>query len=244
MFMDETTNDSMEKAEFLLDVTSSLPFKIRWGGYARMELFANNPSMAGVMQATGMAHTFLGLETFNKRSGEVIGKGMHPDRVKQVLQTLKAEWKDHVRITAGLIVGLPHETMQTLSELEQYLLSSSCSLDSWVIHPLMLVEGQPSLFGQDPGRYGYTFDRNRGRTEWINDQMTFTDALRRAAEIRRNTDHRCRINSWSHMRLQNLGYSEAEVDAWSVQSYFNQIDSTVARKLLRKDQYYQRLMSL
>lgn len=244
MFMDETTNDSMEKAEFLLDVTSGLPFKIRWGGYARMELFANNPSMAGIMQETGMAHTFLGLETFNKRSGEVIGKGMHPDRVKEVLTKLKAEWQNRVRITAGLIVGLPYETQQTLNELEQYLLSDACSLDSWVIHPLMLVEGQPSMFGQDPGKYGYSFDRTKSRMSWKNNEMTFDDALTIAARIRNATDTRCRVNSWSHMRLQNLGYSEAEVDSWNVAQYFAQLDSVYDRKRSRKDQYYQKLMAL
>ena len=85
MFMDETTNDSMEKVEYLHDVISNLPFKIRWGGYARVDLYYSNPEMAAIMQETGLMSHFFGIETFNKKSGEAIGKGMHPDKVKAPL---------------------------------------------------------------------------------------------------------------------------------------------------------------
>jgi hypothetical protein len=244
MFMDETTNDSMEKAEFLLEVTNSLPFKIRWGGYARLELYANNPEMAAVMQATGAVHNFFGIETFNKRSGEVIGKGMHPDKVKSVLANLKQIWHNNVSITAGIIVGLPYETRATLAELEQYLLSDSCAIDAWVIHPLILVDGMASMFGQDPGKYGYHFNRSESRMQWHNSEMNFADAVEIATHIRNVTMSKARINSWSHMRLQNLGYSQAEVDSMTVQDYFDRMDAIQHKKLSRKDLYLESLLKL
>ena len=117
MFMDETTNDSMEKAEYLLDITSSLPFNISWGGYARLDLYYSNPEMAAMMQETGLAHTFFGIETLNKKTGSAVGKGLDPDKVKQTLITLKDKWKSDVRITAGLMTGLPYETKDTLKNL-------------------------------------------------------------------------------------------------------------------------------
>ena len=244
MFMDETTNDSMEKAEFLHDVVSSLPFRIRWGGYARLELYANNPDMASVMQETGVAHNFFGIETFNKRSGEVIGKGMHPDKVKSTLADLKKVWQHNVRITSGIIVGLPYETRATLAELEQYLLSDSCAIDAWVIHPLILVDGMASMFGQDPGKYGYHFVKNESLMQWHNPEMNFSDAVEIATHIRNVTMDRARINSWSHMRLQNLGYSETEVDAMRVRDYFNSMDTVQMKKMSRKDLYLENLLNL
>lgn len=244
MFMDETTNDSMEKAEFLLEVTNSLPFKIRWGGYARLELYANNPEMAAVMQATGAVHNFFGIETFNKRSGEVIGKGMHPDKVKSVLANLKQIWHNNVSITAGIIVGLPYETRATLAELEQYLLSDSCAIDAWVIHPLILVDGMASMFGQDPGKYGYHFNRSESRMQWHNSEINFADAVEIATHIRNVTMSKARINSWSHMRLQNLGYSQTEVDSMTVQDYFDRMDAIQHKKLSRKDLYLESLLKL
>lgn len=244
MFMDETTNDSMEKVEFLHDVVSSLPFKIRWGGYARLELYANNPEMASIMKETGVAHNFFGIETFNKKSGEVIGKGMHPDRVKQALVDLKNVWHDDVRITAGLIVGLPHETRQTLADLERYLLDKDCALDAWVIHPLILFYGLPSMFGQDPEKYGYRFHKAESRMQWYNDEMSFSQAMEIANSIRNNTMKKARINSWSHMRLQNLGYSKQQIDDMYVQDYFDRIGEMQLKKIERKNLYLANLLAL
>lgn len=244
MFMDETTNDSMEKVQFLYDIVSKLPFKIQWGGYARLELYVNNPEMASIMQETGVVHNFLGIETFNKKSGEVIGKGMHPDKVKTALSNLKSIWKNDVCITSGLIVGLPYETKATLFELEKYLLSEECSLDSWVIHPLGLTNGMDSIFGQDPSKYGYHFKKNESRMQWYNDEMSFSEASDIATRIRESTMHVSRINSWSNMRLQNLGYSKKDVDNMYVKDYIDAADSIHMKKLSKKDLYFKTLLGI
>jgi hypothetical protein len=243
MFMDETTNDSMEKAEFLLDVTSSLPFKIRWGGYARLDLYYSNPEMANIMQETGLRHTFFGIETFNKKTGEVVGKGMHPDKVKSTLANLKSVWKDDVRITSGLIVGLPHETRESLKQLENYLLSDGCNLDSWVIHPLILANGVESMFGMNPGKYGYQFN-DTWDLNWTNNDMNFKEAIEIAKHLRTVTEQKSKINSWTHMRLQNVGYTEKEVDNMNVRAFLNNLDVIKSRVMSKKDIYYNHLMSL
>ena len=246
MFMDETTNDSMEKAEYLLDITSSLPFKITWGGYARIDLFYANPEMAAIMQETGLAHTFFGIETLNKKAGSVVGKGLNPEKVKQTLLTLKDIWKSNVRITAGLITGLPYETKESLKDLETYLLSTDCGLDSWSIYPLMLTDR--SLFGQDPGKYGYSFDDNDlvdgYHLNWKNNDMTFVEAIKIASDIKDNTSHVCKINSWSHMRLRNIGYTDTEIDNMNIHSYLHNMPDITKRVQIRKDNYFQHLMSL
>ena len=246
MFMDETTNDSMEKAEYLLDITSSLPFKITWGGYARIDLFYANPEMAAIMQETGLAHAFFGIETLNKKTGSVIGKGLDPDKVKQTLTTLKDIWKSDVRITAGLITGLPYETKESLKDLETYLLSTDCGLDSWSIHPLML--SGKSLFGQDPAKYGYNLkedDKVNGyHLNWYNNDMNFVEAIKIANEIKNNTRYTCKINSWSHMRLQNVGYTEQEIDSMNTHDYLNNMPDILARVITRKDNYFSHLMRL
>jgi coproporphyrinogen III oxidase-like Fe-S oxidoreductase len=246
MFMDETTNDSMEKAEFLLDITSSLPFKIKWGGYARIDLFYSNPEMASIMLETGLAHTFFGIETFNKKSGSAVGKGLDPDKVKQTLISLREIWKSDVRITSGLMIGLPHETKQTLKDLENYLLSDECALDSWVLFPLMLSHN--TLFGQDPVKYGYHVtdeDKANGfQFNWRNNDMNLIEAIQIANEIKVNTNHCCKITQGSHSRLQNLGFSEQEVDSWTMNSYIDNMPIIRHKLLERKDNYFKHLMSL
>jgi radical SAM superfamily enzyme YgiQ (UPF0313 family) len=246
MFMDEITNDSMEKAEYLLDVTSSLPFKITWGGYARIDLFYANPDMASIMQETGLEHVFFGIETLNKKSGSAVGKGLDPDKVKKTLLTLKDTWKSNVRITAGLIAGLPHETKETLQDLENYLLSTDCGLDSWSIYPLILTGN--SLFGQDPSKYGYTIDDTDPVIghflNWKNNNMTFVEAIKIANDIKDNTNHVCKINSWTHMRLRNLGYNDTEIKSMTIDSYLLNMPDVLKRTQTKKDTYFAHLMSL
>jgi Radical SAM superfamily len=244
MFMDETTNDSMEKVEFIYDVINSLPFKIKWGGYARLELYAKNPEMAYMLMNTGLRHNFFGIETFNKRSGESVGKGMHPDKIKQILRDLKYIWKKEVRITSGLIIGLPYETEDTLRELENYLLSDRCNIDSTVIHPLILLDGMPSVFGGDPKKYGYTFENGGNRMNWRNEHMDFNKATEIANRIRQSTAHKATINSWTHMRLQNLGLSEEEIDKLSVLDYNNKLNEFHTMKLTKQLKYFEQLMQI
>jgi hypothetical protein len=55
---------------------------------------------------------------------------------------------------------------------------------------------------------------------------------------------RARINSWSHMRLQNLGYTEVEVDSMHVRDYFNSMDIMQTKKMNRKDLYLENLLNL
>lgn len=244
MFMDETTNDSMEKVEFLHDVIASLPFKIKWAGYSRLELYANNPEMVPMIQETGISHTFFGIETFNKKSGEAVGKGMHPDKVKAALHSIRQVWKDDVKTSAGFIVGLPHDTPEDFVQLKQYLNSNECSLDAWVVHALILANGMPSMFGQDPGKYGYSFKEKESVFRWHRDNMNFDQAMEAAIDIRDATQDKCHVNTWLHLRLQNLGYSKSFVDSLTVGGYGNKIEEIQQQKMNRKEQYFKHLMVL
>jgi len=243
MFMDETINDSMEKVEFLHDVITNLPFKLKWGSFARIDLYHVNPEMAPMIQETGMAHTQFGIETFNKQSGEAIGKGMHPDKVKDLLQKLKHQWKSDVRMASGFIIGLPYETKETLKQLEKYLDSNDNGLYAWNLYPLMMSQGANTVFGQNPAKYGYTFDPNKPDGSWKNDYMTFDEALSIAHDIRIKTIDRCKIYNWNHMRLQNLGYSEAEVDAMTLKSYTDNIDEIYQKLKIKKAEYLKKLLT-
>jgi len=244
MFMDETTNDSMEKVEFLHDVISNLPFKIKWGGYARIDLYYSNPEMASIMHNTGLSNHFFGIESFNKKTGESVGKGMHADKVKDTLDKLRSQWKNEVRMTGGFIVGLPHETKFTMKELENYLLSKDCSLNSWNIQPLFLPSGFNSMFGNDPSKYGYSYIEGGNSLEWKNDHMNFNEALEIACKIRQSTMKLCQPSTWNHMRLQNLGYSESQVDAMSMYDYAKQLKEINQKLIEKKNLYLQKLLNL
>jgi hypothetical protein len=239
MFMDETTNDSMEKVEFLHDVINSLPFKINWGGYSRIDLYYSNPDMASVIEQTGMIYTQFGIETLNKKTGEAIGKGMHPDKIKDLLQTLNNKWNNKVKMSSGFVIGLPHETKETVQELENYLMSSDNPLHAWNLYPLIMSEGGNNMFGQNPSKYGYTFPRTN---IWKNEHMSFLQALKMVDEIRQTTENRCGIVNWNNMRLQNLGLSRELVDKMTIRSYIDESDEIHLKLQIKKENYFKSLM--
>jgi radical SAM superfamily enzyme YgiQ (UPF0313 family) len=241
MFMDETTNDSIEKAEFLLDVTSSLSFKISWVGYGRLDLYYANPSMAKIMKDTGLVGQQFGIETFNKKSGESIGKGLHPEKVKETLAHLKNVWGEDVTIGTGLIVGLPHDTEDYVQELEEYLMSKNCLLDSVSIYPLYLIQNMNSLFGQNPSKWGYKFDTTRGINFWYNDHMNFSRANELAVNLRlKLIENKC-VQPFGQMRLKNLNIENLP---WKIKQidYLLSSDKLIEVMNNKKNLYFKKLL--
>jgi radical SAM superfamily enzyme YgiQ (UPF0313 family) len=244
MFMDETTNDSLEKTEFLLDVTSSLPFKISWSGYARIELYNTYPEMAHIMKETGLVGHFFGIETFNKKSGEAIGKGMHPDKVKETLKYLKDTWKEDVSTTTGIIIGLPHDTKEYVDDLTKFLLSDDCHLTGFSIYPLILVDGMGSLFGQNPGKWGYKFTPGDPLHHWYNEHMTFEQASQYANQLRLDTIKRNSLQNFSKMRIANLNFPMEKLNNFTLYDYILNMDEMTNLLKIKKQLYFNKLMSL
>jgi len=247
MFMDETTNDSIEKVEFLHDITSSLPFKITWGGYARLELHSKYPEMAALMRETGLSYVQYGIETFNKKAGEVVGKGLDPEKTKKILHDIKSQWKQDVKITSGFIIGLPYETDESLQYMEDYFMSDECSLDAWNLIPLIMTKGLDSLFGQNPEKYGYSFTDlpNSTKYEWHNayNNMSFVECLLRTHKMKINTAHKNTTNTWINMRLQNIGYTKVEADTINIFEY-NLKHAIIAEQVRnKKDDYLKKLLT-
>ena len=247
MFMDETTNDSIEKIEFLHDVISDLPFKIEWGGYARLELHYKHPEMAALMKETGLSYVQYGIETFNKKSGEVVGKGMDPEKSQKILHDLKSQWKQDVKITSGFIVGLPYETKESLKYMEDYFMSDECSLDAWNLIPLIVTNGTESLFGQNPEKYGYSFTNLPNDTpyDWHNayNNMTFRECLLLSHRIKSLTAHKNTTNTWINMRLRNIGYTKVEADSMSIFEYNLNLVSITDRIHAKKAEYLKKLLT-
>jgi len=242
MFMDETINDSMEKVEFLYDVISTLPFKIKWGGYQRLDLYYSNPEMASIIQEIGCEQAIFGIETLNKKTGEAVGKGMHPDKVKELLKKLKNQWKENIHLSSGFIIGLPYETKESLKNLEIYLLSDDCGLDSWSLYPFLIIEGTDTIISGNPKQYGYEIIDAEYGTEWQNEYMNFTEAYQITTEIRKNTMHKCKVNGWMQMRLRNVGYTKDEMNSMTVFDYYNNMIEIQRRLTLKKENYLSVLM--
>jgi radical SAM superfamily enzyme YgiQ (UPF0313 family) len=244
MFMDETPNDSMEKVEFLYDIISNLPFKIEWGGYARLELYYSNPEMKHIMKEIGVSNQFFGIETFNKKAGESVGKGMHKDKILQTLSDLRSTWGKDVHLTSGFIVGLPHETKETIKDLENYMRSDNCMLDAALISPLFLSKGMGSIFGDNPQKYGYTHPYADSPNRWVNEHMTFEDAQIIAYGTMLKIAKTNSLQNWSLMRLHNIGLNRKEIQSMTMYNFSKNLDLYRSMMVNQKNLYLEKLLAL
>lgn len=125
---DETCNDSIEKLTKYADIVETLPWKPYFSGFIRADLLFKHPKQREELLRMGFLGHFYGIESFNKETVKSIGKGMHPDKIKEGLIETRAYFDEHAtglyRGTVSLIAGLPYETNETLASTSEWLVAN------------------------------------------------------------------------------------------------------------------------
>lgn len=162
-FSDDTFNDSMYKMEYLHKIFTSLPFKLKFVCYLRLDLMKAHREQINLLKEMGLVGTFFGVETLNHKSGSSIGKTMKPEVIKDFLYELKSEhWKKSINITVGLISGLPYETRKSHEDTIKWILDEKyCLVDRVrsaplsVSNPLLDTHPFKSNFQLNASKYGF-----------------------------------------------------------------------------------------
>jgi hypothetical protein len=161
---DETFNDRVEKINKFADVVEKLDFEPFFSGFIRADLLQNKDMIEGLARMN-FGGQYYGIETFNQQSGKVVGKGLNPDKVKQIVLDTKDYFKQQnktYRGTISLIVGLPYSIEQEWYDSLEWL-RSNWNTESLVIFPLIvenLAEGREkdhtniSKFAKNLQKYG------------------------------------------------------------------------------------------
>ena len=168
LFTDDTFNDDNDKLEDLHKVFTDLPFKPKFASYLRVDLINKFPHQADLLTEMGLIGTFFGLETLQPESARAIGKGLHPNKVKDRLYWLSEKWKNKVNIESGFIIGLPYDNFSYFNELITWSLEEDNPIQAIHFYPLMLfnygkdskLKKYVSEFSLNPEIYGYEFDDN------------------------------------------------------------------------------------
>jgi radical SAM superfamily enzyme YgiQ (UPF0313 family) len=79
---DDTFNDSTMKIERLHKAITSLPFKIHFTTYLRLDLLNAHREQIPLLKEMGLASPFFGIESLNQKSASSIGKGMKVEKAK------------------------------------------------------------------------------------------------------------------------------------------------------------------
>lgn len=168
-FMDDTYNDSIDKITNLYEhVFSKLPFKIEFTAFLRLDLLHRFKESAEILKLSGLKAAVFGIETINRKSAKAIGKGLDIDIQLDCLRELKANHFSEILTHSNFILGLPHDTKETLLETEQFLLSDKNPLDRWKavtlnINPVSLA-WQKTYFSDidlNYEQYGYTVTKGQ-----------------------------------------------------------------------------------
>jgi radical SAM superfamily enzyme YgiQ (UPF0313 family) len=160
---DETFNDSTTKIKKFADSVETLNFKPYFSGFVRADLLASRiEDREHLLRMNFLGH-YYGIESFNHSSGKSVGKGLSPDKIKNELLNCKQYFNQHggwYRGDISLIIGLPHETVETLTESKKWLIDN-WSDESFTAFPLLILKPEHDLnkiskFSNDYKKYGYS----------------------------------------------------------------------------------------
>lgn len=186
---DDLINDSEEKVDMLLEVSKSLPFKLTYSGYLRLDLIRRFPSMAAKLKESGLIACFFGIETINDDSGKAVGKGLGLERTTEALDICHRGWNNEVLGTAGLIMGLPKDTSEYKYQLVDWLNSSRVRnvIKDCSVQPLFITPGLGiSDIDKNPEKFGYysqnetMLEKNRyglNHMDWKTDCYSLSQAI-------------------------------------------------------------------
>jgi len=211
---DDTFNDDNDKIEAIHKLFTSLPFKIKFSCYLRLDLINKYPDQADLLQEAGLVGNFFGIETLNKQSGTAIGKGLSPTKVKDRLNWLGEKWKGKVNMGAGLIFGLPYDTIEYFKEVEHWVLDKHNPLSSIEVYPLMLFKTRKSKYGSEfslnPEIYGYEVYDNNFWT--LKEQgLDYNIVTNYASDIMVQRHLMNKVSEFQIMTQQNLGIPMSEI---------------------------------
>jgi radical SAM superfamily enzyme YgiQ (UPF0313 family) len=230
-FCDDCLNDHPEKVHSLTKVLLSLPFKIEWVSYVRVDVAVKFPETADLMVQSGARGLFWGLESFNQIAARKAGKGTPPDQVKRFLKDFYAKYGDTCTSLGSFIVGLPGETIDSQRETIDWV-TTEPALHFVNVGPLRVAPYKQLFdknvldyadYSRNPEKHGFKniefsiSEKNQLSENWSHETMNFTEAVALASEFVETwkaSDPKRRglvPSMWSYPHLRSLGYTHDEV---------------------------------
>lgn len=214
-FTDDTFNDSTLKIETLHKAITSLPFKIKFVTYLRLDLLHAHKEQIPLLKEMGLGSCFFGIETLNHSSGKAIGKGMKPELIKEFLLDLYYNhWNSEIPFTCSFIIGLPGESTESIRETHEWCRNTPFN-DLWFPLFIKTKSHYKSEFDTNYKNYGYKLD---SQGNWYTDIMTYQQALSLAEEFNNiglyneNTP-----SSWLLFGLLSYGFNISELKDTKIQ---------------------------
>jgi len=212
IFSDDTFNDSPEKAYMINRVSKRLPFDLEFWAYTRIDLLAKHIDTVEQLVEAGQRGMYFGIETWNKKSGEVIGKGLAKEKQIEALRYLKDRWGDQLMLHGNFIVGLPHETPESVQATADALCEPDFPLDSALFLNFTIENTQNFTFNSEialnPEKFGYKIVQTSPITlEWENEHFTYQEAIDLTKKLNAQVVEKInRVNGLQSFYIANIGF--------------------------------------
>lgn len=246
MFSDELINESISKMELLANAISNLPFKIRYTSFARVDLIWRYPEMRELLLETGAVSLAFGIETFNKRAGQAVGKGMDSEKIKETLHYCNEKWKGKIVTSSNFIVGLPGESEEDIWKTVDYLVSDENPLDVFGFLPLYIRDKEdgraPSKMDMNPQKFGYILNQGKWQSSTMNFDQASNLVKRIFSDSRVHKRTKFASATWIG-RILSLGYTVEEIFSMIHDDRDHSLEIRNRTNNLKK-LYYEQLMAL
>ena len=238
--LDDTFNDNEYKLDVLLQAIKRLTFQPKFWAYTRLDLIAQNNRLIDKLYDIGLRGIYFGIETLNKRTGLIIGKGFDRDKQINTITKIRNRFDNKVLMHGSFILGLPEEPIDSMRHTFNQLMDESIPLHTFIFHGLRLSKSESVPFNSELGKnfkdYGYTEinnDVNSTTVNWINENLDHRMAIRLANEFNgaAQNSNRLYIPGQLGFSLKNLGYS----DDYISNTKYKELDWT--QITIRKDLY-------
>lgn len=254
-FCDDCFNDHPKKVEAYCELFLSLPFKIEWTAYARVDVAVAFPHTLDLMIESGARGLYWGIESFDWDVARRAGKGTPPDKVKDFLIKFRDKYRGRCLSEGSFIVGLPGETRESLEETLRWLIQEDV-FDLVTFGPLGLMPYSANLdrvvfdyaaYSREPEKHGFkkvTFQPHY----WEHDQMNSTDAAAIASamtsEWKEFKKPGLLRTIWFYPHLRSLGFDRDEIariasDADQIELWKNRVADRFAKHV---EDYHVRLL--
>ena len=251
MVSDELVNESLPKMELIHKVFTSLPFKVTYTSYGRLDLISAFPQMREMILESGAVSIAFGIETMNDVAGKKIGKGLGSVRTKAALAHCAETWKGKIITSSNFIMGLPGESEESMRNTIDWLVSNECTLDVFGFLPLYIRHNEDgrstSKIDRDPTKFGYVLNQDK---PWEGEHMNFTRAIELVREFHSDprVQKKAKLSAATWIgRIINLDYT--------IEDIFKMInDPTLIKKninimlnnksALKRELYYEKLMEV
>ena len=208
-FIDDTMNENEDKIQALAEMAQRLPFKLEWVGFNRLDLIWSKPHTIELLEQSGLRGTFFGIESFNKKSSNMVGKAWNGTHGKEFLGQLNERWKDIVAFHLGFITGIGDETMEELQQTKQWCIDNNIS--AWQFSALSMSKNPniefKSTFDKEYYKYGYKFPHPLSDHYWESEYWTYNTARAAAVELNKGMDETQKVAGFRTAQLATVGYS-------------------------------------